>query len=69
MESCGGVMGVEPVDWVEIPAGTLRRGTPAEDVEEVARRYADTGVPVEWYRKEAPRAEIHVPGFRIAPSL
>ncbi|MGW0062606.1 formylglycine-generating enzyme family protein [Streptosporangium sandarakinum] len=59
-------MGVEQVDWVEIPAGTLRRGTPAEDVEEVARRYADTRVPVEWYRKEAPRAEIHVPGFRIA---
>ncbi|MEW2392088.1 formylglycine-generating enzyme family protein [Streptomyces venezuelae] len=59
-------MSVEPVDWVEIPAGLLRRGTPADEVEEVARRYADTGVPVEWYRKEAPRTEIRLPAFRIA---
>ncbi|WP_336206984.1 formylglycine-generating enzyme family protein [Nonomuraea sp. LPB2021202275-12-8] len=59
-------MRVKLVDWVEIPAGMLRRGTPAEEVEEVAHRYADTGVPVEWYRKEAPRTEIHLPAFRIA---
>ncbi|GAA3535528.1 formylglycine-generating enzyme family protein [Nonomuraea rosea] len=59
-------MRVKPVDWVEIPAGILRRGTPAEEVEEVAHRYAGTGVPVEWYRKEAPRTEIHLPAFRIA---
>ncbi|CAM5326269.1 formylglycine-generating enzyme family protein [Streptomyces fumanus] len=59
-------MRVEQVDWVEIPAGTLRRGTPVEEVAEVARRYADTGVPVEWYMKEAPRTEVHVPAFRIA---
>ncbi|MEU5901845.1 formylglycine-generating enzyme family protein [Streptomyces venezuelae] len=56
----------EQVDWVEIPAGVLRRGTPADEVAGVARRYADTGVPVEWYMKEAPRTEIHVPAFRIA---
>lgn len=56
----------EQVDWVEVPAGVLRRGTPADEVAGVARRYADTGVPVEWYMKEAPRAEIHVPAFRIA---
>ncbi|GHH45763.1 formylglycine-generating enzyme family protein [Streptomyces candidus] len=59
-------MRVEQVDWVEIPAGLLRRGTPIDEVAEVALRYADTGVPVEWYRKEAPRAEIRVPAFRIA---
>ncbi|MFD3519240.1 formylglycine-generating enzyme family protein [Streptomyces sp. NPDC058653] len=59
-------MPVEQVDWVEIPAGVLLRGTPADEVAEVARRYADTGVPVEWYRKEAPRTEIPVPAFRIA---
>ncbi|WP_043628421.1 formylglycine-generating enzyme family protein [Nonomuraea candida] len=59
-------MGVEQVDWVEIPAGVLQRGTPAEEVAAVARRYAATGVPVEWYRKEAPRTAIHVPAFRIA---
>lgn len=59
-------MRVEQVDWVEIPAGLLLRGTPVSEVAEVARRYADTGVPVEWYLKEAPRSEIHVPAFRIA---
>ncbi|MEU6124841.1 formylglycine-generating enzyme family protein [Streptomyces sp. NPDC047123] len=56
----------EAVDWVEVPGGLLLRGTPAEEVAAVARRYADTGVPREWYLKEAPRAEVHVPAFRIA---
>ncbi|MFA3876772.1 formylglycine-generating enzyme family protein [Streptomyces sp. MMCC 100] len=56
----------EQVDWADIPAGLLRRGTPVDEVRAVARRYADTGVPLEWYMKEAPRAEIHVPAFRIA---
>lgn len=57
---------VEQVDWVDVPAGVLRRGTPVDEVEAVAHRYADTGVPLEWYLKEAPRAEIRVPAFRIA---
>jgi len=57
---------VEQVNWVGVPAGMLRRGTPADDVAAVARHYADTGVPMEWYMKEVPRAEIHVPAFRIA---
>jgi Uncharacterized conserved protein len=59
-------MGPEQVDWVEVPAGLLYRGTPIDEVAEVARCYRDTGVPTEWYRKEAPRTEIHVPAFRIA---
>ena len=59
-------MRVEQVDWVGVPAGLLRRGTPVDEVAAVARRYAATGVPVEWYTKEAPRTEIHVPAFRIA---
>lgn len=59
-------MRVEQVHRVEIPAGSPRRGTPADEVASAARHYADTGVPVEWYVKEAPRAEIHVPAFRIA---
>ncbi|WP_328318221.1 formylglycine-generating enzyme family protein [Streptomyces sp. NBC_00388] len=59
-------MQVDPVDWVEIPAGVLRRGTPVDDIPLVADRYADTRVPVEWYRKEAPRTEIALPAFRIA---
>ncbi|MFF7026741.1 formylglycine-generating enzyme family protein [Streptomyces albidoflavus] len=61
-----GAGGVEAVDWVEVPGGWLLRGTPAEAVEEVAERYARTGVPVEWYRKEAPRSRVRVPAFRIA---
>nr|WP_030252507.1 SUMF1/EgtB/PvdO family nonheme iron enzyme [Streptacidiphilus jeojiense] len=59
-------MQVERVDWVEVPAGLLCRGTPIDEVERVAVRYADTGVPVAWFRKEAPRAEILLPAFRIA---
>ncbi|MEV1047738.1 formylglycine-generating enzyme family protein [Streptomyces sp. NPDC049916] len=59
-------MQIEPVDWVEIPAGVLRRGTPTQDVPLVAERYAATRVPEEWYRKEAPSAELDVPAFRIA---
>ncbi|OAR23718.1 serine/threonine protein kinase [Streptomyces sp. ERV7] len=62
-------MHVSQADWVEVPDGLLRRGTPADEVTEVARRYADTGVPVEWYLKEAPRTEIHVPAFRISRTL
>ncbi|WAX76819.1 formylglycine-generating enzyme family protein [Streptomyces sp. KMM 9044] len=57
---------MEQVNWAEIPAGLLRRGTPVDEVAAAARRCADTGVPVEWYRKEAPRAETHVPALRIA---
>ncbi|MEU0273994.1 formylglycine-generating enzyme family protein [Streptomyces sp. NPDC006307] len=57
---------VEQVDWVEVPAGLLRRGTPVDEVAQVAHRYRDTGVPLEWYRKEAPRTEIRLPAFRIA---
>ncbi|WP_242908054.1 formylglycine-generating enzyme family protein [Actinomadura terrae] len=59
-------MGIGPVDWVPIPAGVVQRGTPTGDVPKVAEAYADTGVPIEWFVKEAPRAAIHVPAFRIA---
>ncbi|WP_328535123.1 formylglycine-generating enzyme family protein [Streptomyces sp. NBC_00344] len=59
-------MRAEQVDWVEVPSGLLHRGTPIDEVAEVAHVYADTGVPVEWYQKEVPRAEIPLPAFRIA---
>ncbi|MFB7252526.1 formylglycine-generating enzyme family protein [Microbacterium sp. NPDC056234] len=54
------------IDWVDIPAGTLLRGTPTEALPTVHARYADTGVPEDWFAKEAPRSAIHVPAFRIA---
>ncbi|MFJ2103477.1 formylglycine-generating enzyme family protein [Streptomyces microflavus] len=57
---------VNRVDWVDVPAGSLWRGTPADAVAEVARRYADTGVPEDWYRKEAPRTRVRVEAFRMA---
>ncbi|MFB8106046.1 MULTISPECIES: SUMF1/EgtB/PvdO family nonheme iron enzyme [Streptomyces] len=60
---------LEPVDWVDVPAGDLWRGTPADEVAEVARRYAATGVPEDWYRKEAPRTRVRVDAFRIARTL
>jgi formylglycine-generating enzyme required for sulfatase activity len=53
-------------DWVEIPAGSLQRGTPTEQLDAVTRRYADTGVPRSWFEKEAPRAVVHVEAFRLA---
>lgn len=56
----------EAIDWVEIPAGTLLRGTPADDLPDIAERFSDTGVPMAWYVKEVPRARIRVPAFRIA---
>ncbi|MFI0901122.1 formylglycine-generating enzyme family protein [Streptomyces sp. NPDC020983] len=59
-------MRAEQVDWVEVPAGLLHRGTPAEEVTAVAGRYADTGALPEWFMKESPRTRIHVPAFRIA---
>lgn len=57
---------IETIDWVEIPAGTFRRGTPADQIDVIAARYADTGVPRAWFLKEAPRHDVSVPAFRIA---
>jgi len=54
------------VDWVDIPEGVVRRGTPLEDLDVVAERYADTGAFPQWFRKEAPRTEVLVPAFRLA---
>lgn len=56
----------QPIDWVEIPAGTVLRGTAANQIDDLVQRYADTGVPRAWYVKEVPRSQIHVPGFRIS---
>lgn len=55
-----------PVDWVSIPAGTVLRGTPHEDVRGLVRDHADLAIPVSWFEKECPRAAVTVPGFLIA---
>ncbi|MFJ6612596.1 formylglycine-generating enzyme family protein [Streptomyces sp. NPDC091289] len=57
---------VDQVEWIDVPAGPLRRGTPVDEIPAVARRYEDTGVPAAWYLKETPAAQIHVQAFRIA---
>ncbi|GAB3425478.1 formylglycine-generating enzyme family protein [Flindersiella endophytica] len=54
------------IDWVSIPAGTVLRGTPANEVQAVFERHSDLQAQLEWFRKEAPRTAIHVPAFRIA---
>jgi len=52
-------------DWVDVPAGLLRRGTPAEDLDRLTAEHADLEIPREWFAKEAPRHEVEVPGFAI----
>lgn len=59
-------MVVPQIEWIDIPAGNVERGTPPEEVDALAARYADTGVPRAWYVKETPRALIFVPAFRLA---
>jgi formylglycine-generating enzyme required for sulfatase activity len=54
------------IDWVEVPAGTLVRGTPLECVDAIARAHSDIAVQRGWIAKEAPRTELWVPAFAIA---
>ena len=59
-------MVVLQIEWVDIPAGDVQRGTPLDQVDALAARYAETGVPRAWYVKETPRTGIFVPAFRLA---
>lgn len=59
-------MTVQHIEWVDIPAGTLQRGTPLDQIDALTVRYAATGVPPAWYRKETPRLAVAVPAFRLA---
>lgn len=54
------------IDWVEVPAGILTRGTDERDVPELVRRHADLGIPMQWFLKECPRGEVPVPAFVIS---
>jgi formylglycine-generating enzyme required for sulfatase activity len=54
------------IDWVEVPAGTLVRGTPADRVDAIAKAHSDIAVQRGWIAKEAPRSELTVPAFAIA---
>lgn len=54
------------IDWVEIPAGVLVRGTPAADIDAITAAHADLHVQRGWIAKEAPRAEVAVAAFAIS---
>jgi toxoflavin biosynthesis protein ToxD len=54
------------IDWVQVPAGKLVRGTPLERVDAIARAHADIAVQRGWISKEAPRSEVDVPAFAIS---
>lgn len=64
------------VDWVEVPAGRLLRGSPIEAIDEIVGRHADLvafldnrlvqGLPRAFFAKEAPRTEVDVPAFSIS---
>jgi formylglycine-generating enzyme required for sulfatase activity len=51
------------IDWVEVPAGDLVRGTPAGDVDVVAGEHE---LPRSYFAKEAPRSVVPVASFAIA---
>jgi toxoflavin biosynthesis protein ToxD len=57
---------VTQVDWVEVPAGVLVRGTALDAVDAIARTHADIGVQRVWILKEAPRSEIDVSTFAMS---
>lgn len=52
-------------DLILVPAGTLQRGTPSEEIEGVVARHADLALPRSYFAKETPRAEVEVPAFWI----
>lgn len=59
-----GVVGM--VEWVEVPAGQLLRGTPLDDLDEVVLRHRDYELPRSYFAKEVPRSEVQVGSFAIA---
>lgn len=54
------------VEWVDIPAGQLIRGTPVGELDGVLARHADLPIPMLYIAKESPRMVIDVPGFKIS---
>lgn len=54
------------IDWVSIPHGTLLRGTPADEIDDVTDRHAAYGLPRSFFAKEAPRSEVVVASFAIS---
>jgi len=57
---------MDDIDWVEIPAGVLIRGTPVADIDAITAAHADLQVQRGWIAKEAPRTEVAVAAFAIS---
>jgi toxoflavin biosynthesis protein ToxD len=51
---------------VDVPAGQVNVGLPAERVAEVVARFSAVGVIREWIDKEVPRHSVYLTGFRLA---
>jgi formylglycine-generating enzyme required for sulfatase activity len=51
------------IEWVAVPAGTLIRGTPPEQIDQVA---ANHQLPRHYFAKEAPQSHVQVPAFLIS---
>jgi formylglycine-generating enzyme required for sulfatase activity len=66
----GGTLMMLQIDWVAIPAGTLPRGTPTAELDNVVARHADLdggrGLPRHYFAKECPRAAVRVGRFLLA---
>ena len=52
-------------DLIFVPAGTLLRGTPSEEIDRVVARHADLALPRGYFAKETPRTAVEVPAFWI----
>lgn len=55
-----------PIRWVDIPRGSVERGTPAEEIDWVVARHCDLKLPRHFFVKEAPREMVAVDPFRIS---
>jgi formylglycine-generating enzyme required for sulfatase activity len=55
-------------DLVTVGAGTVFRGTPAEEIDDLVSQYIEYGIPLprSYFAKEAPRIEVRVDAFAIA---
>jgi formylglycine-generating enzyme required for sulfatase activity len=56
---------IAELGWLHVPAGTVARGTPSDEIDSVVARHADVGIPRLYVAKEAPRATVHVPSFLV----
>jgi toxoflavin biosynthesis protein ToxD len=57
---------LDGIEWVEIPAGEVRMGTPTAEIPRLYERLRDLPVEQSWFLKECPRHTVRVGAFAIA---